>query len=280
MAQQAAQHRQQANTVYVAAPKAGDTVTVRVVSGTVQVGDTLHAVVRETGGEGYVIGNLVLSAILIVVTVILQARSNRLQRDLKEMEERHEGERRAADTKRDEAQRRATDARISGIAFALRRQLISWIDEVPQAMDALVTIAGEFSKLDKEHGGSGSGTKFSMPSIAPNILNAAIQWARERQLHFDRAEQRMLQLVAAAPDGTEAVAESLRRVYVLLYQATSRLNQQVAKYDERAIAEPPELATAFNEIEQCVIELGIAVGPELLKTEALRARVNGQESEG
>ena len=84
MAQQAAQHRQQANTVYVAAPKAGDTVTVRVVSGTEQVGDTLHAVVRQTGGEGYVIGNLVLSAILIVVTVILQARSNKLQRDLKD----------------------------------------------------------------------------------------------------------------------------------------------------------------------------------------------------
>ena len=278
--QQPAQHQQQARTVYVAVPKAADTVTVRVASGTVQINDTLHAVVRQTGGEAYVIGNLVLSATLIVVTIILQARSNKLQRDLKEMEERHERERRAADTKRDEAQRRATDARISGIAFAVRRQLISWIDEVPQGMDALVTIAGEFSKFDKKHGGSGSGTKFSMPSLAANILNAAIQWARERQVHFDRAEERMLQLVAAAPDGTEPVAESVRRVYVLFFQATSRLNQQVAKHQEGAVVEPLELATAFHEIEQCVIELGVAVGPELLKTEVLMARVNGQESEG
>ena len=136
---------------------------------------------------------------------------------------------------------------------------------------SVVTIATEFSKLDKEHGGSGSGTKFSMPSVAPNILNGAIQWARERQLYFDRAEQRMLQLVAAAPDGTEPVGESVRRVYVLFFQATSRLNQQVAKHQEGAVVEPLELATAFHEFEQCVIELGIAVGPELLRTEVLMA---------
>ena len=34
----------------------------------------------------------------------------------------------------------------------------------------------------------------------------------------------------------------------------------------------PELAVAFHEIEQCAVQLGIAVGPELLKAEELMAR--------
>ena len=82
----------------------------------------------------------------------------------------------------------------------------------------------------------------------------------------------MLQLVAAAPDGTPAVAESLRRAYVLFFQATNRLNQQVAAYAELHVANEPELALAYHEIEQCAVELTIAVGPELLKAEELMAR--------
>ena len=82
----------------------------------------------------------------------------------------------------------------------------------------------------------------------------------------------MLQLVSAAPEGTQPVAESLRRVCVLFYQATSRLNRQVAVHNQGAIVEPLELAAAYHEIEQCVIELGTTVGPELLEAEEIMAR--------
>ena len=59
---------------------------------------------------------------------------------------------------------------------------------------------------------------------------------------------------------------------VLFFQATSRLSQQVAAYSELHVANEPELATAYHEIEQCALELGTAIGPELLKAAALMAR--------
>lgn len=272
--------------MYVVVPRVGDTATVRVASGSVQVGDTLHAVVRETGGEWYLIGTLVLTAVLIGVTIWthrqvhrlqvrntdLQGEHAKLQRELNEMHAQHESQQREDQRRRDEEQRRATDARSSGIAFALRRQLISWTDENPQEMGALLALTDGFAELDKQHGGSGHGTALKMPIPPPNVLHGAIQWALEKQQHFNRAEERMLQLVATAPEGTPAVAESIRRVYVLFYQATSRLNQQVARDQAHTTVEAPELGIAYHEFERCALELGAVVGNELLKTEELIAR--------
>jgi len=100
--------------VFVSIPH--DSLTVRIASGSVQVPDTLHAVVRQTGGEWYLVGNLVLAAALILVTVILQRRSIGLQRAFNN-----------ADRKRDDVRERAVDARISAEAYVVRRTIRGWV---------------------------------------------------------------------------------------------------------------------------------------------------------
>lgn len=283
--QQPAQHRQQANTVYVAVPKAGDTVTVRVASGTVQVRDTLHAVVRQTGGEWYLIGTLVLTAALIGVTVWthrqmhrlqkrntdLQAEHARLQREFNEMQVQHEKERREAERQREEEQRRATGARISGTAFALRRQLISWTDEAPEEVKTLVQLADAWRGVYRASGHPIPDGPADIPGVDA-VLEATVKWAHGRQKHFDKAEERVLQLVAAAPDGTPKVAESIRGICAVFFQATSRLSQQVAAYSELNVANELELASAYHEIELCALELGTPIGAELLIASAEMAR--------
>lgn len=283
--QQPAQLRQQANTVYVAAPKAGDTVTVRVTSGTVQVRDTLHAVVRQTGGEGYVFASLFLTFVLVGVTIWAQLRINRLQttnndlqaehaklqREFNQMEAQHEAERRAAERQRQQDHQRATDTRISGIAYALRRQLRSWLDEAPTELTGLVSMADAWWDAERKAGTYTEGS--DVPGVTEGMMRVSAKWAqRYSGEHFDRAEARVLQLLAAIPDASPEVTDSIRRAFVLFYEATLRLNQQMRTFDDIGEVEPQGLAAAYHELEDCIKALSVAVDEELQKLEGERLR--------
>ena len=270
---------QHVDTVYVAVAKLVDTVTVRVASGSVQVTDTLHAVVRQTGGEWYFIGTLVLTGALIAVTVWahrqmhrlqqrntdLQADHAKVQREFNEMQAQHEAERRAAEKKREEERQRAVDARVSGVAYAVRRQLRSWLDEAPAETKALVSVTDTWAEAVKQLGGKEVG---EVPGLTHGMLSVTVKWAAQRaDQHFNRAEERIVQLVAAAPEASAAVADSIRRAYVLFYKATGRLNRQVAVYSEHGEPSAEELATAYHELETCGETLAPAVGEELRQAE-------------
>jgi hypothetical protein len=57
----------------------------------------------------------------------------------------------------------------------------------------------------------------------------------------------MLELVVAEREATPAIAESVRRVYLLFFQATNRLTNKGAVYSERNVANDSELAMAYHE---------------------------------
>src|SRR6266576_3257893 len=106
-----------------------------------QVTDTMHAVVRQTGGEVFAFASLLLTLVLVGVTIWAQRQINRLQttnndlqaehaklqREFNQMEAQYEAERRAADTIRDEEHERAVDAQIGAEAYVVRRMLRAWI---------------------------------------------------------------------------------------------------------------------------------------------------------
>src|SRR5712692_1351237 len=124
------------------------------------------------------------------------------------------------------SRRRAIDARISAEAYALRRQLRSWIVGPP--LTALV---------------------------------GAIGWATRTQAHFDRAEARFAELVRNIPEASADVAEAVRRAYVLFYTATQRVNEEVAVGGSpTGVA---TLNTAYAELEQGAQELDAAIDQEL-----------------
>src|SRR3989442_13080365 len=94
------------------------------------------------------------------------------------------------DRQEKQARRRATDARLSALAYVLRRQLRSWLDEAPNELKAVV------------HAWQAYGGDLKLGDIQ-HILNEVLRWARGRPAQqFDRAEERMVELVAATPDAS------------------------------------------------------------------------------
>jgi hypothetical protein len=78
------------------------------------------------------------------------------------------------------------------------------------------------------------------------LIVVAADWASRRSgEHFDRAEARMLQLVADAPEASAPVAKEVRRALVLFYDAT------VATYGARDVPSVRELTAACHELEHC-----------------------------
>ncbi len=248
--QQPAQHRQQANTVYVAAPKAGDTVTVRVASGTVQVDDTLHAVVRQTGGEVYAFAALFLTLVLVGVTIWaqrqvhrlqttnndLQAEHAKLQREFNHMEAQHEAERRAADTMRHEEHERAVDARISAEAYVVRRTVRGWIIPV-------------------QHGRA--------LGVPPTVEWVGIVGRQDS----GAVEERLQRMVADAPLASPLVGKAAREAYVLYYKAKGpgpKPPESLADLQHQPLnVRQAQEDAVFTNLLECVERLTAAIDPEL-----------------
>ncbi len=173
-----------------------------------------------------------------------------------------EATRRAADRQRADERRVAVDARISALAYALRRQLRSWVEEAPDEIPAQVSIVDAWSSAVQDLGGDDPG---EVPGIPPQLRAAAGAWALRASGHFDHAEEQMLELMAAAPDASPDVAVALRRAYPLFYRATGRLNRQAALRQEPL--EPSDVAkeitAAYHELQECIEALTPAIDVEL-----------------
>lgn len=136
------------------------------------------------------------------------------------------------------AHRRAVDARISAQAFALRRTLASWVDrDWGMGMNLLAT-------------------------------------AQYLSGHFDATEKRVEDMVSSAPDASEDLRRTVRRVYVLFYSATQFLNEGALHASDSTLAAntPYEVWDGLDKakelLEECVGVLGAAVDKDLRKVGA------------
>ncbi|HEY6059565.1 MAG TPA: hypothetical protein VIV10_03180, partial [Gemmatimonadales bacterium] len=146
-------------------------------------------------------------------------------------------------------------ARLSGIAYALRRQVRSWVADVPKRPIDIVTQEGD--------------SKSAIRSDVGLFVAEGLQWARARGgRDFDQAEDRAHDLIAGGPEASRPVAEAIQRAFVLLYRATARVNQQARSIGPVA-ADPGELEEAVRELERCIEALGQVVGPELEQADRL-----------
>lgn len=144
--------------------------------------------------------------------------------------------------------RRSRNALISVEAFALRRQLKSWIRQ---------------AQADARG------------------LEEAQKWAFSVSQHFEVAERRASRIAAAAEDISSDRAGAARKAYVLFYTAAHNLNRAAA--GEVIVWQPMDgsnqkvfardgaldlVRAAVKDLESCVIELQKAIDPELLNAEA------------
>jgi hypothetical protein len=253
---QQAQLQQRANTLYVVVPKR-DTLTVRVASGTVQVGDTLHAVVRQTGGGAYALTNVLLATALIGVTVWahrrthaverrnseleqknveLQERNVELQRQFNETQVAHEKERRADEARRNEEHQRAVDAQIGAEAYVVRRMIRAWIIPMQHAR-AL-----------------GAPPTVELLGIGARDEAAAV-------------EERLHRMVVAAPLASPAVGKAAREAYVLYYKARGpgpKPPESLADLQHKPVhVRRAQEELIFTNLEACLGRLTAAIDPEL-----------------
>jgi len=237
--QQPAQHRQQANTAYVALPKAGDTVTVRVASGTVQVGDTLHAVVRQTGGEAYVVASLVLTVVLVGVTIWAQRQINRLQTTNNNLQAEHAKLQRDVnqrEAERDEEHERAVDAAVGAEAYVVRRTIRAWVIPIQY------------------------GRALGVP---PTVEAVAIVGRQDSAT----VEERLQRMVADAPRASRDIQTAVREAYVLYYKAKGPGPKPPENLADLQ-ATPTHVARAqedevFGNLLACIERLTAAIDPEL-----------------
>lgn len=153
-------------------------------------------------------------------------------------------------------QRRSREAQISTDAYALRRQLVSWLREIPG-------VTGD--------------------------LERSRNWARKVTRHFDAAESRATQIAAAAADVSSGRAEAGRRAYVLFYEATWALNGAAAgdvlvfhdRQDPNKVyareGAVDLVEQARTDLERCVAELEEAIDPALLDAETALFPESDQE---
>jgi len=208
------------------------------------------------GGDGAAAWSVVatvVEAIAVVVATGLAAYSIWKQR-------RDDEQRRAVEQQRAQEHRAAVDARISALAYALRRQLRSWVDEAPDEVIAIVAIVDAWTAAAKALGSDEPG---EVPGVTHGMLEIAWTWASDRSRHFNTAEARELELMGAAPEASRMVAAAIRRAYVLFYRATGRLNRQVAVRGGRGGLSVVEIAAAYHELEAYIQALEPAIDPEL-----------------
>lgn len=155
--------------------------------------------------------------------------------------------------------RAAVDARISAVAYALRRELTSWLADTPDAVDAVVQL----------HTGTLQGAALT-GFLPPADMHVVAQWAADRSSRtaVQPAEHQLLQLLGDAPDASPAVAEAIRRAYVVFYRAVDRLSRQQPRYDRTRDIDEPGIAMACQDLQACASALEPAIGSELRQVEA------------
>lgn len=237
-----------------------DTVVAKLVNPVVVVQrpDTIFAVTPETWVERVSAFSAIAVAFFAVVAIVVEV--------VREV-------RRSGEIAREKGARRAAvDGRISALGYALRRQLQSWLDRTNDETAALVQVVDAWAGAAKELGGQPAG---EVPGVTDGMTGNTVIWASKGLSdHYDWAEERIVELVAAAPEASAAVAASIRRAYVLFYRGTGRLKRQVATWDYSVGggSDPWDLVAGYHDLEGCVRELVAAVGPELSQADEELAR--------
>ena len=124
--------------------------------------------------------------------------------------------------------RRAVQGRISALAYALRRQLRSWHEE--------------------DH---------------PHDKVTFLRWGETIRRHFNRAEERLADLMslAADADASPAVREAVRQTFVEFYDATGIVNREIDVGGSPGAA--LQLSSAFDGIKKSAQTIDDAIDPEL-----------------
>ena len=135
----------------------------------------------------------------------------------------------------DYRRRSEVDARLSTQAYALRRHLGSWLADAPTLDVKLIDRAMEITSTPAE----------AMPSSAR------------------RAEDRILEMVIAAPEASAARAKAVRSAYILFYKAMNQINAQVTREVTLHSASEDELYGAFENIREAVDQLFLAIDPDI-----------------
>ena len=265
------------DTVFVFSPRTLDSLRVHVTSGTLQVRDTV--VVRETGDHLDAWATVLVTAALVAATVIasvrverLQKRNNEvqqnhadLQREFNEMQAQQERGRRVMEDRLAKEHRMAVDAKLSGVAYALRRQLRALLEEVPEEVSAIMEIVDAWTGTS----GVSAAVGEDLPGVTPGMQDIASQWARSHSGgdSINRAEQRLLELISSAPEASQDVANAIRLAFVAFYNGMSRWQGVWTIYRDREELDAQELTTGFYDIVTCTEALGEAVGEELESAE-------------
>jgi len=240
-----------------------DTVVVGVpdsMRAEVRVTDTVRT--RSVGINGDSIANIILTIALVGVTAYYARKAHRLNEQVAREQKEHakdvvrlERDHREFDERREADQRRRVRIRVSGVAYALRRQIRSWVDEAPSDVQAIVQIREGFK-------GTVDPDELTEGLLTSGMRSVAMQWAqRFGREPLDRAEARVQRLLEDARDVDNETAEAIRRVFVRFYDATGRLNRLATSYH------PGDVASAHSGIQACIALLDTVVGVEFLDVE-------------
>lgn len=140
----------------------------------------------------------------------------------------------------DRAHRSRADAKLSAQAYALRRQMRGWLAD-GLTLDADMIIRA-----------------LRVTQIPDRVTTSEVR----------RAEDRILEMVATAPEASSVVASAIRTAYVLFYKATTRINYQLAYASSTLSDDGKELSGAFGDIKLAIDSLSVAVDPELQALES------------
>jgi hypothetical protein len=159
--------------------------------------------------------------------------------------------------------RKKAHALSSAVAFSLRRQLISWLEEKPW----------------------------------PSGKDDSKRQARARELsgHFDRAEERVQRMLEASALAPAKVSEQAKQAAARFWEATRYLNEAAAASLEGMDPDPnykidswyrfrqSEAAQGFDHAEillrECVATLGVVIEKELLRASGMLPRPQEPEEE-
>ncbi len=228
-----------------AAPAASPAPAHAISLGPLQVNPTI-------GLDGIV--NMLVTLVLVIVTAYYARRANTIATKAETAREK--------EVKRVEReQRELAEARIGVVAYALRRQLNSWVREVTSGL----------TQLDKVYEyllGSGGAVKPAMGQGDGKMVgtstagDGAMEWAVSRSggEYLDPAEQRVHQLAVDAPYASEAIRTAIYDVTVLFYEGTRRITEQAAAGPGRDVI---EIVRAYRQIRQCAAQLPAAISNDL-----------------
>ncbi len=186
---------------------------------------------------------------LVGVTIYSYFRTQALNERVEELQQNREKDR-----------IRSVRARARGVAYALQRQLRSWLDEAPAAVHDVVN---RYDSLED------NALKDGLVTVGTSLetVTGCMKWINAHAGEdFDRAEQRVQQLLQDAPELEERTADHIRKAFVRFYQAARGMAQVTVESDvgDGEIPMAP-VAKAYHDLQFCVRLLDEVIGEELLK---------------